>query len=479
MADQRHFDILRQDIKIWNAWRRINADIEVDLSEVDLEGANLSRANLREANLYLTNLAKTNLSSANLSGASAVQAKLGEANLKEANLSEADLRGADLSRADLRGANLSRARLEGANLEGANLSRTILHDTNFRTANLRGADLSQSDFNDTRFDEADLSKANLTGVKLNKATFVGTNLKEAILPAPLSTEKMQFMAFYPSDSVVTTWNTLLIYVFVENALQAVRADARRYADAFKEEMPGITREVSTQFLHPLTRGIDITIIPWCRGVMFNPPSYSHRWIEDTHRILFRFQASQELAGLAANGEIALYVGPLQVGMMKIPFFFSEEDSMSDIRGEHTSTQRSKPGIRGRTTEAEGFLYNKIFPSYSRDDLLIVEGCHKAYTALGLDYLMDIHKLKSGDVFDTKLMEYIEVADVFQLFWSGRSAKSKYVRKEWEHALTLLQSKDDRFIRPVHWETPIVKPNPPKQLLGFHFRYVPFTENGDR
>src|SRR5579863_9093807 len=283
------------------------------------------------------------------------------------------------------------------------------------------------------------------------------------------------MAFYPSDSVVTTWNTLLVYTFAENALQAVRAHARQYADAFKGEMPGIPHEVFTHFLHPLMRGIDITIIPWCPGVIFNPPSSSIPWIEDTHPHYFRFKASQELAGLEPIGEIALYVGPLQVGMMKIPFFFSKEDALSDIRGAHASTQRPPSNIRGKTTEAEGFLYNKIFPSYSRDDRLIVETFRMAYIALGFEYLMDIYTLKSGDIFDTKLLEHIEASDVFQLFWSERSAKSRYVRKEWKHALTLLHSKGDRFIRPVHWETPIVKPSPPRELSTIHFNYVPLLK----
>jgi hypothetical protein len=59
---------------------------------------------------------------------------------------------------------------------------------------------------------------------------------------------------------------------------------------------------------------------------------------------------------------------------------------------------------------------------------------------------------------------IERADIFQLCWSQAAKLSKYVEKEWSHALK--QGRLPSFIRPVYWETPM--PEPPAELAHLHF-----------
>ena len=63
---------------------------------------------------------------------------------------------------------------------------------------------------------------------------------------------------------------------------------------------------------------------------------------------------------------------------------------------------------------------------------------------------------------------IDAADIFQLFWSERSAKSTYVAQEWEYALRL--NREEGFVRPVYWEIPMAKP--PEKLAPLHFAYLP-------
>ncbi len=87
----------------------------------------------------------------------------------------------------------------------------------------------------------------------------------------------------------------------------------------------------------------------------------------------------------------------------------------------------------------------------------------------MDYLRDVHTLKSGQDWDDQLLTLIENADIFQLFWSGTAADSPYVRKEWEHALGLGRD-ETAFIRPVYWETPM--PGVPDELDHIHFAYQP-------
>jgi Pentapeptide repeats (8 copies) len=98
MADQQQFAIARQGSDAWNAWRKRNESVDVDLS-----GAELPRAELIGAYLNGANLSEANLCGANLSGAY----------LFDANLSGANLRGAALGRASL-----IKTIFEGADLTG-------------------------------------------------------------------------------------------------------------------------------------------------------------------------------------------------------------------------------------------------------------------------------------------------------------------------------------------------------------------------
>jgi hypothetical protein len=138
MEVEEHVALLKQGR--WNAWRRENPNIMVNL-----RGANLSGANLMEAYLIGVGLSGANLSGANLSRANLIGAHLTRANLSGANLSRAILRGAYLDRADLRGAKLSGANLMEANLMWANLSGASLMGALLQGTVLIGTDLTDAD----------------------------------------------------------------------------------------------------------------------------------------------------------------------------------------------------------------------------------------------------------------------------------------------------------------------------------------------
>jgi uncharacterized protein YjbI with pentapeptide repeats len=195
MANDEHVALLKQGVAAWNAWRRVNREVQPDLSE-----ANLSKANLGKAKLYMADLSGANLSGANLLGASLMGAKLNGANLREANLQEADvstanLDGADLSGASLVGATLIRADLGAADLREAKLGASptgitmwgrALGGTNFGGANLDGANLQKADLR-----RADLNEANLHGARLGEADLRKADLRRANLrDAKLSKAKL-------------------------------------------------------------------------------------------------------------------------------------------------------------------------------------------------------------------------------------------------------------------------------------------------
>jgi TIR domain-containing protein len=90
-------------------------------------------------------------------------------------------------------------------------------------------------------------------------------------------------------------------------------------------------------------------------------------------------------------------------------------------------------------------------------------------ASGDRYLRDVRDLRSGEEWEPRLLEMIEHADIFQLFWSSNSMRSRFVRREWEHALGL--GRPD-FIRPTYWENPFPESPadglPPEALRALNF-----------
>jgi uncharacterized protein YjbI with pentapeptide repeats len=67
MANEEHLDLLRQGVKVWNAWRAKHLDIEPDLGGANLGGMDPSNANLIRANLFAADFSNTNLGYADLS----------------------------------------------------------------------------------------------------------------------------------------------------------------------------------------------------------------------------------------------------------------------------------------------------------------------------------------------------------------------------------------------------------------------------
>ena len=133
MANQKHLDILKRGVQVWNQWRLEHPDIRPDLSDVDQSASNR----------YIRGV------------------PMDGANLREVNLADTWLKYQSLKNTDLRGANLSRAYLRLADLQGADLSDANLQDATFDQARLEGANLSKTQLWRTSFFEAFLMRANV------------------------------------------------------------------------------------------------------------------------------------------------------------------------------------------------------------------------------------------------------------------------------------------------------------------------------
>jgi len=161
MANQEQVALLKQGSEVWNAWRKENRAIQIDLSTADFRNANLRNADLSFAYLGLAKFDFADLSHARL-----IFSKMGGASLSGTNLINANLSTVDLSIANLIEVNLSNANLSYANLSTVNFTR----------ANLSNTDLSYAGLGGANFTRANLSNANLVA-----AQALRTNFQHAIL----------------------------------------------------------------------------------------------------------------------------------------------------------------------------------------------------------------------------------------------------------------------------------------------------------
>jgi len=175
MADAEQLALIRKSADEWNAWKKKQPDIRVDLVEANLVGAYLFKVDLDCANLGRSELREAILGAADLFNADLSKADLRGAHLQAANLGEAFLEGADLRGANLVGANLESAVLRGAKLQEAKLTRTVLDKARLDGANLTGAELSDASLKD-----ANLDKANLSYTLFSETIIAGANLKDAV-----------------------------------------------------------------------------------------------------------------------------------------------------------------------------------------------------------------------------------------------------------------------------------------------------------
>lgn len=88
-------------------------------------------------------------------------------------------------------------------------------------------------------------------------------------------------------------------------------------------------------------------------------------------------------------------------------------------------------------------FNKIFISYAHKDAERAKLLLVAYKMQGIEYFYDRESLKPGDIYDKKIADFINSADLFVLCWSKNAAASEYVAKEKGIALSRAQAKSNK------------------------------------
>jgi hypothetical protein len=161
---------------------------------------------------------------------------------------------------------------------------------------------------------------------------------------------------------------------------------------------------------------------------------TNQWLEPVHRQEFGLKVDSAADGTVLEGSIAVYNNLFLIGEVPLSIAVALD------------APQSQPSVR-----TPGTRCRKIFASYSHSDVEIMESVADYVALTGDTYLSDLVDLRSGEDWDERLLEMINEADIFQLFWSTSSMRSPHVRREWEHALQLRRKS---FVRPVYWGDPL-------------------------
>ena len=276
---------------------------------------------------------------------------------------------------------------------------------------------------------------------------------------------VQFTVYRPAVVSPATWYPMPVFAHhgevrgtntgpVHDPAREVEKQARAVLGTDFKDYHDTTQQSAT----PVPERANITLLPEIAGVEFNPPQRSFFWCEDVHREEFRLRASPELDGRIACGHMSVFAGSVLLAELTLSI---RVDSGNEQPGE------SEPAQAVSSTP-----YRKVFASYSHADASIVSEFEQYAEAIGDTFLRDVVHLRTGEVWDDQLRRMIADADVFQLFWSTNSMHSPFVRREWEHALSLQR---DNFVRPVYWQEPMPKDEvndlPPEALSRLHFRQI--------
>jgi uncharacterized protein YjbI with pentapeptide repeats len=153
MANEEQLAMFHEGVEAWNAWRKKNRDVWIDLSYMWFNGG-------WESSMAI------NLAGAYLYEANFMRAAMPKADFRKADVRGANFHGAHLDGARFDGASASGARFSGAWLNGASFQRASLDDANFVWARLERADLREARLRHATFVGTDLTRANLAGCSI-------------------------------------------------------------------------------------------------------------------------------------------------------------------------------------------------------------------------------------------------------------------------------------------------------------------------
>ncbi|MDX2075920.1 MAG: toll/interleukin-1 receptor domain-containing protein [bacterium] len=346
----------------------------------------------------------------------------------------------------------------------------IIRDANQNSYFIEDKKSSISLFISSRSEERNTTDIIYKNIIENINTKIELYRQVPLLPSYVFVNKdIIFSAYFPREVKIDKTHFFLIYAHLQELIDEVNQDIGLYKDKLGGEVPNPKQSKKTVYLAIHT---PLTVILECEDLEFEPLSMTKKWKGDWTRFEFEFTVPERLVGDTAIVRVSIQVHGVEIASIEKCAI----DIVESHSSEKTSPQITNPIALAKLHSQSGYMYEKIFISYSRDDKEIAENYRLAQIACGNDVFMDTYSIRTGEDWQKALAEAIDSADIFQLFWSANSAKSENVKHEWDYALNFRCREDGcrNFIRPIYWRNPLTPP--PKELNHLNFRYIPFSED---
>ncbi|HVT19210.1 MAG TPA: TIR domain-containing protein [Thermoanaerobaculia bacterium] len=283
-------------------------------------------------------------------------------------------------------------------------------------------------------------------------------------------DNVQFTVYRPRAVEPMRWETLLAFAHLSDLPIEAPADEPDPIEKVKKRARQLLGDRACRYVdvrqdssHAIPHEAEITFFPVVPGFEFNPPRCTFLWLESVHEQEFRMRAHAGLDGQVVQGRFSVFWGSLLLAEIQLSL---RVDSSVAAHASASAMAAARP-------------FDKVFASYSHKDVAVVEEVERATRSLGTRYLRDAVDLRAGEEWSAGLEKMIREADIFQLFWSWNSLRSRHVEQEWRYALSL--GRPD-FVRPTFWEDPRpADPQldlPPQELDRLHF-YRLYRGEGSR
>jgi hypothetical protein len=279
-----------------------------------------------------------------------------------------------------------------------------------------------------------------------------------------SPDAIQVSAYFPAEISRSASFRIYVYVYEQGHLSSVLRDARTSSAMSLADHVLLS---STPQSLKLVPGSPITVVSESRAGRCEPSSITRIWNKVPYLargwidFAFDFENDQDSTTSIIECHFSIQIHCIEIARLSVQV---------QLTGDSPTPSASSVGPRFCNESAAP--YQRIFVSYSRKDLEVIEVYRAAQLALGNELFIDTYSLPPGGDWRQEIARAIGVSDIFQLFWSEHSARSQHVREEWSHALSCKQpqSQGEGFIRPVYWIRPMPAP-PPAELEHLNFRYV--------
>ncbi|KKN05199.1 hypothetical protein LCGC14_1089730 [marine sediment metagenome] len=291
---------------------------------------------------------------------------------------------------------------------------------------------------------------NVVGPFLLAGIFIAVSIVLASIlhrtPKQRGLKNLSFTTGYPKNLKPDKPYWLSVYLHLPKSKDNVAdlIDDKHKEGGFESYIP------TKESIMELNCVVTLKMIPNVNNITFEPIRQDIIWDTNPKEISFRLNADSKDINKTLNGTIDIFKENLFIGQIPLSFSVSQDEKPTEV------------------AKVEGKKFASTFVSYSYENVDIVYPLIEAYKSIGIRVIDANDDIYSGK-WEKPARKLIYKSDVFQLFWSTESIKSKGVEIEWKLALELLDQRGDHFIRGCYWETHL--PKIPKELSRFKYRKI--------